>query len=128
VSIEYAAGVLVDYFAKGVERRTGRKSKGLGVSIPTLTGTVAESVLQHAIERDFPDRENMATYREEEQDRIFKIVADDEVAVRTKPTLEYKTLKRATDAVVQSIQLKRARYQKIARSLKKIPYRANPFR
>lgn len=128
ISLEYVTGTLVTYFARGVERHTGRKSKGLGVSIPTLTGDVAENILRQQIEKDFPDRENVAAYRDAQQTYCYDTLEHQDVQVRIKPTLEYRTLKRATDAIVQSIELRRARYQKIARSLKKIPFRANPFR
>ena len=128
VSLDYILSVLVPYFSKGVEKRTGKKSKGLGVSIATLVGDVAEDVLQKAIAKDNPDSDHLGMYREEQRDKVLALLKKDSIPVRIKSTLQYNRLKESTDSIINSIQRESKRQIKIAYKLRKIPYRGNPFR
>lgn len=129
VSLDYILSVLVPYFSRGVERRTGRRSKGLGVSIPVLTGTVAEEILQKAITKDFADGDNIVLAREEAKDKIISMLEPiPEFRMKIKKSIQYKSIMEEAKAYETSITKSVKKDNKIAKKFRKIPYRNNPFR
>lgn len=129
VTLEYILGVLVPYFTKGVEKRTGKKSKGLGISIPVLCGDVAEEILQERIARDFPDGEHLSHYREEEKERISAIITPpSDFPTRVRKSLQFASLDDEASAYKKSINRSVRKSSNIDRKMKKIPFRGNPWR
>lgn len=129
VSLEYILSVLVPYFTKGVEKRTGKKSKGLGISIPVLCGDVAEEILQERIDKDFPDGENLSHYREQEKERITAIlIPPPEFPTRVRKTLSFKHLDDEAKLYKKSITKSVRKTSKVDLKMKKIPFRGNPWR
>lgn len=127
VTLEYIVSVLVPYFNTGVEKRTGKKSKGLGVSIPVLTGNVAEDVLKKCISRDFPDGDNLSLYRETEKDRISSLLSKSEFHTRIKGSLQYKSVSAETRAYISTITKNVQVANKLATKMRKMPFRNNPW-
>lgn len=127
VSLEYILSVLVPYFNNGVEKRTGKKSKGLGISIPVLTGDVAEEVLQKCISRDFPEGDHLSLYREEWKDKITELLTKKEFNTRIKSSLQFKSVSAEAKSYISSVTKAVTAGNKLANQMKKIPMRNNPW-
>jgi hypothetical protein len=129
VPLEYILPVLISYFTRGIEKRTGKKSTGLGVSIPVLCGDVAEEVLQKAIAVDYADGDNVSLCRESEKERIASVIKPKpEFRIRVKKSLQYKTLNEEAKAYSNTIEKATRDERKIERLMKPIPFRGNPYR
>ena len=129
VSLEYIFQTLIPYFTKGVEKRTGKKSKGIGVSIPVLTGDVAEEVLVRSIERDYPEGDHLSLYREQQIEAITALLTKPpEFPTRIKKPLQYKSMAAEVAAYKFSTDKAVKQAAKLESKLRKIPFRNNPYR
>lgn len=127
VSVEYILRAVLPVLSKAVERRTGKKSKGLGTSIAVLTGQVSREILQEKIAKDFKGGENINSTVNERQNAMINIL-DDELNGKPKNPLTFKTSEGYVNAYTQSIKRKRKDREKLEDQIAKQPFRNNPFR
>lgn len=127
VSLAYILDTILPVLSRAIERRTGKRSKGLGVSIPVLTGDVAKSILLERITKDFPSGENVTDEFERRRNEILFIL-DSESNGRPKPPLFYKTSRDYSQAYLKTIHRKKREREKLEEKVAAMPYRRNPFR
>lgn len=134
VSIGYILSVLIPHFEKIAYKHSRRPrervSKGIGTTIPILTGPTAENFLIEQIAKDFPDGENVIDWRETLKTECFRrIEAEDEVGTRKpKGVLQYPTLAAYRKAYISRIHNTRDAEEKLVKQIAKQPWRGNPFR
>lgn len=131
VSLEYILTKLIPHFEKLAQRhyirRSAGQSKGIGVSIAVLTGPAAEEKLKEFIQKDFPSNENVAIWRENEQERCLAILDEIEYG-RPKPILHFKSVSDFVKAYSNGIDRKRRKGRKLDNKLGKQPWRGNPWK
>jgi hypothetical protein len=127
VSLEYILATILPILTKAVERRTGRKSKGLGTTISVLTGEVAKDILLEKIRKDFPGQEHVHQLREQRRNEMVERL-DEELNGRPKNPLMYRTATEFTKAYIASIARKRKEREEIEEKIASMPFRGNPFR
>jgi len=134
VSIAYILSVLIPHFERIAYKHSRRPrekvSKGIGTTIPILTGSTAESFLVEQILKDFPDNENVISWREEKRDECLrKISQEDDVATRKpKSVLDYTSLAAFRKAYIARIHNTQSTEEKLAKQIAKQPWRDNPWR
>lgn len=129
VSIRYILSKLVPYFEHIASRHYLRKdSKGLGVSIPVLTGKAAEEKLKEFIAKEFHDSENVLDWKESERERCIRLMEKEEVMGRPRPILQYRNVNDFVDAYSSKIDIKRKEADRLAKKMAKQPWRGNPWR
>jgi len=67
VSLTYIVRTLVMYWQEKFSHKITKKKFGIGVSIPTLVGSMSEKILQDRIAKDFPNGENVIAWKSEQQ-------------------------------------------------------------
>jgi hypothetical protein len=136
VSIGYILSVLIPYFEKlsykHARRPREKVSKGIGTTIPVLTGTAAEEYLASQIIKEFPDSENVVAWKEDRQQECFRLIEQEESEgiriKKPKGVLQYKTLAAYRIAYVERMKRRRDTEDRLVKQLAKQPYRGNPFR
>lgn len=132
VCLEYILSVLIPHFEKISSKHTGRRrSRGIGTTIPVLTGGAAEDFLADAVKKDFPDGENILSWREDTKlEFLARIEADDELPVRkkAKSVLDYTSLAAYRKAYVKRITNMRDTEERVTKRIAKQPFRDNVFR
>jgi hypothetical protein len=99
-----------------------KKGQGLGVAISTLTGNVSERIIRDQIKRDFPDGENIQTWKAQEQQRQWLQV--EEVGnVREDWEHPAQTIKRYR----RRMGAQREELRRFSQSQRKRNYRNNPW-
>jgi hypothetical protein len=127
VSIEYILQAVLPVLSKAVERRTGRKSKGLGISISVLTGEVARDILLERIKKDFKGNEHVHAMREQRRNIMIEVL-DDELNGKPRNPLSFKEPEEFVKSYVRSIERKRVDREKLEDQIAAMPFRSNPFR
>lgn len=127
VSVPYILNAILPVLAKSVERRTLKKSKGLGTTIAVLTGDVAKSILLERISKDFPAGENVYSVREDRKNEILTQL-DEDANGRPKNPLQYRHAHTFTEAYKATIKRKRLEREEWEDKIAVMPYRGNPFR
>ena len=128
ISLEFILGLLVDVFSKSIRMRSGKKLRGIGVSIPVLTGDVAEEILQEKLRKEFPGREHYYDYLEEHKRSIENLIDPMVVIGKPRSVLTYKNVSSQVAAYKDKIVQARDRVTKAKRLLSKMPFRDNPYR
>jgi hypothetical protein len=60
---------ILDLIVKPLRKKVRGRARGLGLSIATLTGAVAEEILEDRIVERYPDGANISAWKETERDR-----------------------------------------------------------
>ncbi|MGI4811790.1 MAG: hypothetical protein ACRYGG_00390 [Janthinobacterium lividum] len=133
VSIKYILEKLIPHFEKYGNKSRGKAgtSKGLGTTIPILTGPSAEALLVENIKRDYPDNENVLSWRQRTQLEFIGLVQVDEdelVTKQPKGILQYNSVSDYRKAYEARIQRTRKTEEKIVKSISRQPFRNNPWR
>jgi len=127
VTLDYVIGAVIPALSKAVERRTMKKSKGLGISIPVLTGDVAEDILKERIAKDFPAGEHIHAYRDARRNELIAKL-DEEGIGKPRSPLAYSDPDDYIKAYVASIKRKRKDREELEEQIAAMPFRRNPFR
>jgi hypothetical protein len=130
VDLIYILQKLLPYLEKVASKHYLRKgsSRGLGVSIPVLTGPAAEEYLKKCIAQDFPDAENILAWKESEKERCIDLMEKDEVMGKPRPILHYEKVSDFVDSYSRRIRQTRKSSDRLDKKMSKIPYRGNPWR
>lgn len=132
VSLEYILETLLTYYYDNLPKSTRSKSrmaKSLGVRVATLCGDVSLSILRNSLERDFPDGNNLAAFKEEEKERIAETVLNpDGLPRKARGPLQFKTVSAYVNAYTRQMELRRRGVSRIARKMSKIAWRGNPWK
>lgn len=134
VSIGYILSVLVPHYEKMAYKHSNKPrekvSKGIGTTISVLTGPSAEAYLVEQMAKDFPDSENVVSWKEDKKHECLrKLAAEDEVSSKKPKTiLQYTSIAAYRKAYIQRITNSRNTEEKVIKQLSKQPWRGNPFR
>ena len=109
------------------QRDKAKASKGLGIRIATLIGSVSERHLKDCIFQDFPDGDHLVVFKEAERDRIVDLL-EEELPSRPKGVLWHKTISNFIESYTRNLQSTQKTDSSYAKKLSKIPYRGNPWR
>lgn len=74
VPIAFILSVLLPFWKKRLEEKKHHfSSKSLGVGIPTLIGKISEEILKKAIEKKYPNGENVLAWKVTQQEAYLKL-------------------------------------------------------
>lgn len=132
VSLSYILGKLVPRFEKMASKHARsprvKVSKGIGTTIAVLTGQAAEEFLKDCIAKDYPDQENVLAWKEDKREETLRLLDGEELVVRPRKILSFKSVAAYTDAYRQKMEKQRQSTAKREAQLSKQPYRGNPWR
>ena len=127
VSLEFVVSSILSVLTKSAERRTGKRSRGLGVTISVLTGEVAHTILKERIAKEYPAGENVYAMLEEKQAELISLLAKEEIG-RPRGPLAYKYADDYVRAYKAAIRRRKKKRERIEEKIASMPFRGNPFR
>lgn len=120
VSIEWILRHLVPIWRASFTKY--EQSGGIGVSISTLTGKKSEAILQERLKKEFPNQENIAGWKSQEQSRQWAKVWDHRV-IKEDWTNPSKTVREYQ----KKMTVERRYLRKFQHEQQKRKYRGNPW-
>lgn len=126
VDIRYILRVLVPYWSNRFKRKGGQ-GWGLGAKIYTFVGKFSQKILEEAIERDFPNRENYDLARHNRKMELLAL--DIHTPVKSRDVLDCQSIEEYVRKYKKRINVVRRQLDSAdgmaSRRLR--PYRGNPW-
>lgn len=130
VSVEYILEVILGYYYSHLPKLrsiAAFKSRSLGIRISVLVADGSHSILCESLERDFPDGNNLAAFKEEEKERISDAIDPDSLPTKSRGPLQYKSISAYVRAYSRKMETQRSGSDRTAREMRKIAWRGNPW-